>query len=89
MLLEPVLYHIEPDGSCSAYGIEAWGGQLLEAPPGDPFHYRYIDGAWVPIPVEELPAPVAPLEQQIADIQTQLAELQQIVEELNANNSNP
>jgi hypothetical protein len=89
MPFEPVLYCIEPDGSCTAYGIEAWGGQPLEAPPGNPFHHRYIDGVWVPIPVEELPAPVAPLEQQVADIQTQLAELQQTVEELNANNSNP
>ena len=69
MSSETILYRIEPDGSCSAYGIEAWGGQPLEAPPGDPFHYRYIDGEWVPIPVEELPTPVVSLEQQVADLQ--------------------
>ena len=74
------LYRIGPDGSCTAYGIEVWDGQALPDPPGNPFEYRYIDGAWVPIPVEELPAPVVPLEQQVADlaatVETLLAELQ-------------
>ena len=82
MSTEPVLYRIEPDGSCTAYGIEAWGGQPLEAPPGDPFHHRYIDGVWVPIPVEELPTPVVPLEQQVADLQAQLAAVLARLDEL-------
>ena len=80
MSSESVLYRIEPDGSCTAYGIEAWGGQALPDPPGNPFEHRWIDGAWVATPVEELPAPVVPLEQQVADlaatVETLLAELQ-------------
>jgi hypothetical protein len=79
---ETVLYRIEPDGSCTAYGIEVWDGQALPDPPGNPFHHRYIDGVWVPIPVEELPVPVAPLEQQVADLQAQLAEVLARLDEL-------
>lgn len=82
MSSEMSLYRIEPDGSCSAYGIEVGGGQPLEAPPGNPFEYRYIDGVWVPIPVEELPVPVIPLEQQVADLQAQLAEVLAKLDEL-------
>lgn len=82
MSTEPVLYHIEPDGSCAAYGIEAWGGQPLPTPPGDPFHHRWINNEWVPIPVEELPVPVVPLEQQVADLQVQVAALLAKLEEI-------
>jgi hypothetical protein len=77
---QKTLYRIENDGTCTAYGIEVWDGQALPDPPGNPFHHRYIDGVWVPIPVEELPAPTVPLEQQVADlaatVETLLAELQ-------------
>ncbi|NBZ96567.1 MAG: hypothetical protein EBR40_09115 [Proteobacteria bacterium] len=75
-------YHISDDGTCTAYGIEVWGGQPLPDPPGDPFKHRWIDGAWVPIPVEELPVQVTPLEQQLADLRQQVADMQEIITSL-------
>lgn len=74
-----IFYNIESDGSCTAYGPGVTNGLMLPEPPGNPFHHRYIDGAWVPIPVEELPPTPVRLEDEIAALKAQIEVLTEVI----------
>lgn len=81
MSTEQIRYALDNSGRCVAWGIEVAAGQVLPAPPDDPFGYRWNDGKWEQLSSDMLPAAPVPIETQLALLQAQVAELAQRIEE--------